>query len=250
MCFIFLNHSCSNLHVISCDFNIDILRYFMLWFVANDFKWFQWFWSVFNNFYLRPAPSAHAYFFCQERRKRKIRKTKTKLNWGQLMMKVVLFGWDGLGWNVLDMLGSVWLVVHDCSGSVMFWGVLDGFWVPDDFHMCSMCFIVFICFQQWYFMLFQSISSYLNTLCWFWFVFKICMFGPTHYPTHIFVARKERKERQGRSRQNWIGEPPWCRLWGLDGTDFFRWAWNGLDMNGHGEDGFGMVRICLFKPGL
>ena len=43
------------------------------------------------------------------------------------------FAWDALQWNGVDMFGSVWLVVHDCSGmfwDVAVWGVLDDFWLP------------------------------------------------------------------------------------------------------------------------
>ena len=98
--------------------------------------------SLLCSILLCSARSIATYFCCQERMTRKARKIKTKRNRGTPMMQAVwgLHGThcNGMVWNGVDMFGSVWLVVHDCSGvfwdvlgrSVAFWGVLDDFWLP------------------------------------------------------------------------------------------------------------------------
>ena len=102
----------------------------------------------------------------------------------------------------------------------------------NDIQRIWMIFVLILKFDDisWYFNGFQMVSTCFNYLPWFSFIFHyFSVFGPPHYPTRTLVARKEGKEKQWRERQNWIGEPPWCRLWSLDGMEWFGWILNGFE---------------------
>ena len=126
-------------------------------------------------------------------------------------------------WWYLNIFDDIWWYLNISeSMNILYWIYLMIF---ECIWLILMIFVLILKFDDisWYFNGFQMVSTCFNYLPWFSFIFHyFSVFGPPHYPTRTLVARKEGKEKQWRERQNWIGEPPWCRLWGLDGTEWFR----------------------------